>query len=179
MKRYIVKPLIVLIIGLLFIMLQLSACAKYDIKMNVMQEDYNTIATISNEGDWQTRRPINRVVTEKCYLFKGYGELITFLDENNLKFYKDEYVARYNEEYFNSNLLIIYHNIDPNSGYQYSFHLGKREGVLRLTVNIEQPPKDVAYLEIACLRLYLIEVKKSDVKEFDDFNCIITYIGVE
>ena len=147
---------------------------KSSISINIIREKSTTIATKSDE-DWKNRKSINEVMIEKCFIFDNYNQLIAFLDENDLKIYNEEYMIKYNEDFFEDKSLIIFHNVDPTSGYQYKFDLTRFDKKVTLTIKICDPPMDSAYLEYKVEQLYFLEISKNELIDYDEFDYELVY----
>ena len=160
----------VLLLILIFILSFLLGCKK-EISSYVVPAGWNSIVS-STKND--SNGFIGLVVEKnKCYYFKEYNELTSFLKNNDLIFSNKEHEAMYSENYFISNILIIYPTMRSKADKHYDFNLYIEDDIL--FVEIVRTHVEIVFTAEEYIRgmtLYYMEVKKKDIENVSKYKTV-------
>ena len=109
-----------------------------------------------------------------CVFINEYSELISFLNENDLKFYWSYDQNKYSEEYFDDNSIIINRYIYNHLGYELVYNLKVDGKNLFLTITAIEEKKG-NYAQAIDEGFRIIEINKSDIVGIESFNYEINY----
>lgn len=109
-----------------------------------------------------------------CVFINEYSELISFLNENDLKFYWSYDQNKYSEEYFDDNSIIINRYIYNHLGYELVYNLKVDGKNLFLTITAIEEKKGI-YAPAIDEGFRIMEIKKSDIVGIESFNYEINY----
>ena len=109
-----------------------------------------------------------------CVFINEYSELISFLNENDLKFYWSYDQNKYSEEYFDDNSIIINRYIYNHLGYELVYNLKVDGKNLFLTITAIEEKKGI-YAQAIDEGFRIMEIKKSDIVGIESFNYEINY----
>lgn len=148
---------VLLCLGLIFTLFLVGCSEK--IEYNVNEE-----IRIANEYNAKFRE----IFSESVYLFRGYEDLTSFFEENQIEFV-GETKERYNEEFFKENVMIIYYYIYPHLGYEQEYRFEYKKDTLLLTI-IAYDKKDGVYAHAIDSGIKVIELKRSDIESKGKFE---------
>lgn len=103
----------------------------------------------------------------KCVLITQYEDFILFLNQG-IFYYKDEYIQKYDSNYFIDNALIIYYGTDGTPYYKYRFDLRVEDETLILNIYYSWPKGEVPDVEV--IRVIFIEIKNDVLNEVNGFS---------
>jgi len=160
-----------LVILLLCTFSLLIACKK-KINFHVYRASQNSIASATEDENSRTGFIGYFIQVRKCYVFKEYDELTSFLREFDLIFYNKDDEEKYSKDYFQKKALILIANIDSAYKVEYKFNLYIENETLSVyikrsyftSIDIE------GFTHSSPLFLFYIELKKSDIENIDNFE---------
>lgn len=171
-------------IELLFLSVILAGCSynvskTKGIDINVITTNATAVAKADENGQPDVFNTIDFYVPnrqDEALLFNEYSQFIELLDEYNLVIFDEMIKQRYDEKYFDENILILFIHTNK-TGYTYEYLLKQEKFDLSLSVTIKYKEKinEVEQDFYRC-RLHWITAKKSDIKEAEKCTCVIKYI---
>ena len=167
----IMKTKIIKITKMTIFLFALGACFLLLGCSNSKQDDSGidiVVNKVSFEGN------INDDSQAYCVFINEYSELISFLNENDLKFYWSYDQNKYSEEYFDDNSIIINRYIYNHLGYELVYNLKVDGKNLFLTITAIEEKKG-NYAQAIDEGFRIMEIKKSDIVGIESFNYEINY----
>lgn len=149
------------------------------IDINVITTNATAVAKADENGQPDVFNTIDFYVPnrpDEALLFNEYSQFIELLDEYNLVIFDEMIKQRYDEKYFDENILILFIHVNK-TGYSYEYLLKQEEFDLSLSVTIKYKGKiNEDDEDFYRCRLHWITAKKSDIKEVEKCTCVIKYI---
>ncbi len=152
------KKIFVMVMMFCFMFLCVS-CQNNKVKFDVFEEDTSLIGLyVSNMNEMQFDG-------EELKIYKNYSEMIDDLNNKGLAIKDNTFSEKYCDEFFENKSLVLYYSIDSSAGYKYTFKSIKiinNELLLNIEIN-----KEGAHATIETPRLFIIEINKNDINDFE------------
>lgn len=165
----------ILLIMIVVICSLLVGCKK-KVKCTINEEYYATFISKNNSGavynDHDDIYEPIYIEMRKCYMFNEYDELYSFLNENDLAFYDEKLESKYDEKYFEDNVLILYLDLDGEPKVKYDFKLVIEDDKLIFNVNRSFDTKGDWYAIIENYRMFFCEIEKNEIQNINSIELI-------
>lgn len=149
------------IIGVVIVILSffLTACNSKKISFSVNEVSSNTIVS-SNSEDIYDLLMDNQSLT----IYKNIDQLEGDFAEKELFFNNQDVKNKYNHDFFENKVLIIFYNIDSRGGFKYKFKsLVIKDDELVLSISINKNNEGTT---VSNPRLFFIEVDQKLIKDY-------------
>lgn len=144
----------------------LISCQSNKVKFKVIEQESYVIIRSNHED-------INDSILDgqEITIYKSVKQMQEDLNNKGFIINVDSFSEQYNDEYFEQKALVIFYGYDSRGGLDYNFKsitIDNNELVLNLVIVARGYGADVLVN-----RLFTIEIKKEDVKEFNKLKCEI------
>ena len=158
------KKVFLIIIMSIFLTSLISCQSKVKFKVIEQKSYVITRSTHENIND-------SIIDGEEVIIYKTLDQMNEDLNNKGFIINVDSFSEQYNDEYFEQKALVIFYGYDSRGGLDYNFKsitIDNNELVLNLVIVARGYGADVLVN-----RLFTIEIKKEDVKEFNKLKCEI------
>ena len=147
----------------------LISCQSNKVKFKVIEQESYVIIRSNHED-------INDSILDgqEITIYKSVKQMQEDLNNKGFIINVDSFSEQYNDEYFEQKALVIFYGYDPRTGIDYNFKsitIDNNELVLNLVIEACDEGADVLVN-----RLFTIEIKKEDIKEFNKLKCEIKVV---
>ena len=153
------KKLFVIIVMCCF-MFTYASCKNDNIKFDVIEEKSSLISMADGSN-------INNILFDDngLKIYKDYDKMVNDFNSNGVIIGDESFYEKYCVDFFGKKSLAILYSCDPMTGYKYTFKsISVIDNELFLNINIDN---DGMGLMVVTQRLFIIEINKKDIKEFD------------
>lgn len=158
------KKVFLIIIMSIFLTSLISCQSKVKFKVIEQKSYVITRSTHENIND-------SIIDGEEVIIYKTLDQMNEDLNNKGFIINDNAFSEKYNDDYFEQKALVIFYGYDPRTGIDYNFKsitINNDELVLNLVIDACDEGADV---EVN--RLFTIEIKKEDIKEFNKLKCKI------
>ena len=158
------KKVFLIIIMSIFLTSLISCQSKVKFKVIEQKSYVITRSTHENIND-------SIIDGEEVIIYKTLDQMNEDLNNKGFIINDNAFSEKYNDDYFEQKALVIFYGYDPRTGIDYNFKsitINNNELVLNLIIKASGYGADVIVN-----RLFTIEIKKEDVKEFNKLICKI------
>lgn len=137
-----------------------ASCKNDNIKFDVIEEKSSLISMADGSN-------INNILFDDngLKIYKDYDKMVNDFNSNGVIIGDESFYEKYCVDFFGKKSLAILYSCDPMTGYKYTFKsISVIDNELFLNINIDN---DGMGLMVVTQRLFIIEINKKDIKEFD------------
>ena len=153
------KKLFVIIVMCCFMFI-CASCKNDNIKFEVIEENPSLISLVDKSS-------ANEVLFDGdgSKIYKDYDEMFNDFNSSGVIIEDQSFYEKYCADFFDKKSLALLYSCDPMTGYKYTFEsISVIDNELFLNINIDN---DGMGLMVVTQRLFIIEINKKDIKEFD------------
>lgn len=137
-----------------------ASCKNDNIKFEVIEENPSLISLVDESS-------ANEVLFDGdgSKIYKDYDEMFNDFNSSGVIIEDQSFYEKYCADFFDKKSLVLLYSCDPMTGYKYTFEsISVIDNELFLNINIDN---DGMGLMVVTQRLFIIEINKKDIKEFD------------
>ena len=137
-----------------------ASCKNDNIKFEVIEENPSLISLVDKSS-------ANEVLFDGdgSKIYKDYDEMFNDFNSSGVIIEDQSFYEKYCADFFDKKSLVLLYSCDPMTGYKYTFEsISVIDNELFLNINIDN---DGMGLMVVTQRLFIIEINKKDIKEFD------------